>query len=310
MANEFIGIDVSKNTLDLAYLKDQSIEYLKYENNHSGFKEIIKFLKNSKNINIGLESTGIYHKTLANSLSEAGYNVYELNPYNVFHFKKSKKQYAKTDKLDSKLIAYYLKDNFKELVIYTPQTEEEKKIYAILIRINQLTKMKIQEINHKESAVLVDEDTQKHIDFLEKKIKQLKKKLITILNKKKNKILNDKVNVVTKVTGIGIYTAIILLVNMPELGKMNRNRTVALAGMAPFANDSGKYKGKRKIKGGRKRVRDALYMPFLAGLKNEELRAVYDRLKKRGKPHKVIRIAIMKRMLIKANTLMKEYYLY
>ena len=311
MANEFIGIDVSKATLDLAHLKsDQSIKYFKYENNLSGLKKIVKLLSklDREDYHIGLESTGIYHKLTANFLTEAGYKVYELNPYNVFHFKKSKKSYAKTDKIDSELIGKYLEENYKDLIIYTPQTEEEKKLYAILIRINQLTKMKVQEMNHKESAVLIDKDTQKHIDFLEKKVKQLKRKLIKILNLKKNEILKEKVDVVTKVTGIGVYTGIILLVNMSELGKMNRNRTVALGGMAPFANDSGKFKGKRKIKGGRKRVRDALYMPFLAGLKNKELREVYDRLNKRGKPHKVIRIAVMKRMLIKANTLMKEYY--
>jgi len=312
MANEFIGIDVSKANLDIAYIKvDQSIEYFRYENNLSGLKKIVK-LMNKPDITyyIGLESTGIYHKLAANFLSEAGYKVYELNPYNVLYFKKYKKNYAKTDKIDSQLIAKYLKDNYKELVIYTPKTKDEKKLYAIIVRIEQLTKMKTQEVNHKESATLIDDDINKHIDFLTKKIKQLKKALIKTLNFKRNKELKDKVEVISDgIIGIGPYTAMILLINMSELGKMNRNQAVALAGMAPFAKDSGNYTGKRRIRGGRKKVRDALYMPSLTAItSNEPLRKVYNRLKEKGKPHKVIRIVIMKKMLIKANTLIKEYY--
>jgi len=310
MANLFIGIDVSKDILDISCLESTNLKYLKYDNTTLGLNKMIEYFnKSKKKIYVGLEATSIYHKLAADYLSVAGYNVYELNPYTVFNYKKYKRTYAKTDKIDSLSIVQYLKENYEELPLYTVKTEDEKKLYVILTRINQLNKMKIQEINHKESSLLVDKDTQKHIDFLDKKIKELKKKLNEIIKLKKNKVLKEKINIISKVPGIGFYTAVVILINMSELGKMNRNQVVSLSGMAPFAEDSGKKRGKRRIRGGRKRVRDSLYMPSLTAIRiNAHFREVYDRLKQKGKIHNVIRIVIMKKMLIQANTLMKEYY--
>jgi len=310
-----LGVDVSKKKLDVVVLGETKLTtiYKKFNNTPLGFEKIIDFISKNNPFNLevvlGLESTGIYQVAISNYLVSKGVTVYLLNPNQVLNFKRYKGWLAKTDKIDSFVIAKFIEASENDLVKYIPKSNTEKKLYSYVVRIDQLNKIRTQEINHKESSFLVLEEVEKHILELSEKIEEYKKSLSLLLKTKENQELLEKVEVLTSIKGIAVFTAVSILVFMSEIGTMNRKQITALTGLAPLANDSGSKNGQRHIYGGRKRLRRALFMPSLSAMTNDKiLNEVYKRLDERGKPGYKIRVVIMKKMIIRANTLMKEYY--
>jgi len=273
-----------------------------YENNEEGFKDFIKEVDKVSS-RIVMESTGRYHKGLEKYLKTKGYEVYVINPTRIRHFAKSLGILSKTDNIDAKVIAMF----GEKMDLERREFKSNENLRNLILRHKQLVDIIKMEKNHKEG--LIDKVILKYIDKnikgLEKELSEIDAKIIELIQSDDE--LKTKYDRLTKVKGIGVITAAVLLSEMPELGHLERNKITALSGLAPRNRDSGNYKGKRYIGGGRKAVRDALYMAAVSASRFDPvIREFYLRLIARGKPFKVAITACMRKLILYANIVLKE----
>jgi len=184
--------------------------------------------------------------------------------------------------------------------------EEAQALQALLLRRQQLVAMRAQEHQRLEHAQsLMRKNIKKHIDWLDQEIGKLDVDLTAGL--RKSPVWRAKDELLRSLKGIGRITSGTLLVALPELGRLDRRTIAALVGLAPFNRDSGKMRGRRSIYGGRARIRTLLYMAATSAIRsNPVIRAFYERLKSRGKPHKVAVVACMRKMLTILNAMVRE----
>lgn len=304
--NIYVGIDIGKFELEI-YCNNESFQIL---NNQSGVKKLLSIL--NKLVNkysaiplIVCEATGGYERLLIKQMRANNYPVHVAHPNKIRAFAKSKGLLAKTDKIDASLIADYacvMKITADDYLL----SENTEKIGELLKRRDQLLADK-----HREQARLDKEygnDTnrsiQSHVKWLEKEIIRIEKLLE---EESRQEALQSQLALLTSVPSIGRLTALGLLAFLPEIGRTNHEQLVALVGLAPFNRDSGRYKGKRYIQGGRGIIRKALYMAAISSLRwNKPLANFYQRLRSRGKPAKVAITAVMRKLLLVLNSLMKR----
>ncbi len=298
----YIGVDVSKPILDVTILPNN--KYMQFKNDLAGIERLIKKLKKFPNVLIVMESTGGYEKLLAISLFKAGLKVCVMNPKRIRDFAKSMGILAKTDKIDSGVIALFASKiepapNFD----YDEETE--------LLSENNARRRQLMNIIAMEKNRL-DKASPEHKKGIERVIKFLTKEL-NMVDIKQQKLLesnadfSEKAALLTSVKGIGNVTAGALLAALPELGTLGPKQIASLAGLAPFNRDSGKYKGLRTIYGGRTSVRCALYMATLVAARyNITIRLFYQRLLGAGKKKKVALTACMHKLLIIINAIIKN----
>jgi transposase len=298
----YIGIDVSKPILDVTFLPNK--KYMQFKNNLAGIEHLIKKINKFPNALIVMESTGGYEKLLAIRLFQAGHNVCVMNPRRIRDFAKSMGILAKTDKLDSDVIAL-----FASKIEPAPNfdfDEEKNLLSENNARRRQLMGLITMEKNR------LDKASPKHIKGIERVIKCLTKELNKV-DEEQQKLLEsntefaEKATILTSVKGIGSVTARALLAELFELGELGAKQISSLAGLAPFNRDSGKFKGLRTIWGGRASVRCALYMATLVATRhNTVIRAFYQRLLAAGKKKKVALTACMHKLLIILNAMIKN----
>lgn len=298
----YIGIDISKEKLDVAITNNNSL--LQFSNDQIGFKELVKILPNKNYTLIVIEATGGYERQIANYLRRKKFNVAIVNAKRVRDFSKASGKFAKTDRIDAKIILMFGKA-FNPI----PQplaSEEEEKRHQTISRRNQLVRIITMEKQHLEHASeLVKKSINKHINFLEKELTLIEELLEKLFNQ--DSILKDKLERLDEIKGVGKITAINILTHMPELGTLSHKEASALAGVAPFNKDSGQSKGKREIWGGRAPVRAALYMAILTARKfNPALKKFYDHLIKKGKLKKVAMVACMRKLIIIMNAMLRD----
>ncbi len=298
----YIGIDVSKSILDVTILPNK--KFMQFKNDLTDIERLIKKINKFPNTLIVMESTGGYEKLLAITLFQAGHRSCVMNPRRIRDFAKSMSILAKTDKIDSEVIALFASKiepapNFD----YDAQTEQ---LFENNTRRRQLLDLIIMEKNR------LDKASPKHKRGIERVIKFLKKELHAI-DKKQQKLLEsnadfaEKAKILTSVKGIGDVTARALIAELPELGMLGSKQIASLAGLAPFNRDSGKFKGLRTIWGGRASVRCALYMATLVATRhNPTISAFYQRLLVVGKKKKVALTACMHKLLIIVNAMIKN----
>jgi transposase len=299
----YVGIDVSKTKLDIALNETEVMLHCTNDNN--GLKELIKLLPGKKSTLIILEATGGYEKLAAHALRKKGYCVAIVNAKRVRDFAKASGKLAKTDCIDAQTIALFGK-TFNPI----PQpleSDEEMKREAYLTRRAQVIKHLTLEKQYLESAS--DESIKKEINKLiarlEKALEQVEQKLEDLINQ--DEILKEKVARLDEIQGVGLITAMNVLIHLPELGTLNHKEVSALVGVAPFNKDSGQSKGKREIRGGRAPVRAALYMAVLSARKfNPLIKQFYDRLIEKGKLKKVAMVACMRKLIIIMNAMMRD----
>lgn len=294
-----IGIDVSKSKIDVFYC-EKLFTILNTE------KEIRKFFTDimlQNDCRIVLEATGKYHRLVHKLLCELNYNVMVINPFQSRHFAKAMNVICKTDAIDAKILALYAeKMEFKNTLL---QTEEEFEMQELSRHIADLKQIKLDlEARLRESDGFIEKSLIKAIKAIEKQIQEAESKLNGLIST--NETLAAKCELLESIPGIGHQTAIMLLSNLRELGALNKKQIVGLAGLAPINNDSGTFKGKRSIRGGRKDIRSSLYMPILgaATQHNKRLKIFYDRLVKSGKNKKVALIACMRKLITWANSIL------
>lgn len=303
MFTNIAGIDVSKLTLDI--FLSHSKQYLKINNQDLDIKELGKQLKEEGIELVILESTGGYENNLIELLQRAKLRVARVNPRQMRDFAKSQGILAKTDKLDSKVIAQYgLVSQPREVISLSNET---KSLRSLLDRRYQLTefikndKLRIDKIADKKIRSSIN----RHLKWLNKELCSIETKAFELL--KSSNELQMKSKLLETVPGVAQITSATLLAYLPEIGSLNSKEISSLAGLAPFNSDSGtSLKKKRRIWGGRFQVKRVLYMASLVATRHNPLiKDVYLKLRNKGKPAKLALIACMRRLIVIMNSMMK-----
>lgn len=298
----YLGIDVSKAKLDVYILPSK--KYMQFSNDAEGIQKLLTKVQLFSNALIVMESTGGYEAPLSRALAKAHLHVCVINPRQIRDFAKALSRLAKTDKVDAEIIALFAsKMEPQPNVVYD---EKQETIGANNARRRQLLDMIIAEKNRLDKATAEQvESIRRVLDVLENELKRIEAAQEHLLSHDETR--TEKKKILTSIKGVGQITATALLCELPELGTLTPKQIAALAGLAPFNRDSGTFKGKRTIWGGRASVRIALYMPTLVAIKhNPQIKAFYQRLCLAGKAKMSALIACMRKLLIIMNALIRK----
>ena len=301
MSDVFVGIDVSKAQLDVAVRPSGAAWSV--TNDEAGIAQLVARLKELGPLLVVVEATGGLEVALVGELA-AVVAVAVVNPRQVRDFAKAVGQLAKTDRIDAQILA-----RFAEAVRPEPRPlkdEETRHLAALVSRRRQLRDMIVAEGNRLGPAPKkLHKGIQKHIDWLRRELRLLEKDLDDTI--KSSPVWREKEDLMRGMKGIGPVSAATMLAEVPELGTLNRKQIAALVGVAPLNRDSGTYRGKRSIWGGRASARAVLYMATLSAIKsNAALRGFYRRLVANGKPKKVALTATMRKLLTILNALVRD----
>jgi len=298
----FVGIDVAKASLDVAV--DGTTQRRKFANEEAGIEQATTYLKGLSPELVALEATGGIEIPLAASLVAAAIPVAVVNPRQIRDFARATGKLAKTDVLDAQVIAF-----FAATIHPTPRPLPDAKtqeLNAVLVRRRQVRGMITAERNRLSSArKAVRERIQAHINWLEQELVSLNDDLKRKVEE--SPAWREKDDLLKSVPGVGPVLSATLLMELPELGTLNRKQIAALVGVAPLNRDSGTLRGKRSVWGGRAPVRAALYMAALVATRfNPIIRSFYQRLCAAGKAKKVALVACMRKLLTILNAMLKH----
>lgn len=296
-----VGIDVSKATLDVAVRP--SGETWQAANGPGAIRALVARLQPLAPTLVVLEATGGFEHAVAAALAAASVPVVVVNPRQVRDFGRAIGQLAKTDQIDAMLLAVFGERVRPEArPLREPAAEE---LDALLGRRRQLVEMLTAERNRLGTArsATVRKSVQRHIDWLERQLADVDEGLTHAIEA--SPVWRANEDLLRSVPGVGPIVSRTLLGSLPELGQLNRKQIAALVGVAPHARDSGTWRGKRCIWGGRAPVRAVLYMGAIAATRhNPVIRALYQRLRTAGKPAKVALVACMRKLLIILNAML------
>jgi transposase len=304
----YAGIDVSKDALDLAV--GQQGKVIRFANDSAGHQALGKALTHLDGPLglVVLEATGGYEFACAAYLQSLGLAVAVVNPRQARDFAKAMGHLAKTDRIDAQGLAHFASvlathEDLQRHTVALPNASQLA-LRALVVRRGQLVKMKVAEVNHLNTGVAT----------ATKSIKAMIKSINTQLRHVDDEIAAhvkvhsaELAKKLVAVKGVGAKTAAVLIAQVPELGKLNRREIAALAGLAPMNNDSGRFSGKRTIKGGRSDVRTGIYMATLVATKhNPVIKQFYERLLAAGKLKKVALVACMRKLLTILNAMVRD----
>jgi transposase len=274
-------------------------------NDSAGRRRLLDALKEQPVALIVLEATGGYQRNLVADLLNAGHKVVVANPRQVRDFARGLGQLAKTDRLDAQVLARFAAMVQPEPRLRAP--EQVEVLAELVTRRRQLNDLKTQESNRLPHArhPQVLRSLKKNLRVLEKQIEELDKLIRQNIDSDDG--LRRKDEIVQSFKGVGPATSAMLLAQLPELGQLNRRQIAALAGLAPWDFQSGKWAGQSKIWGGRMPVRNMLYMAALSASRfNPDIQKFFQRLESNGKEFKVAITACMRKMLIILNTMVRN----
>jgi transposase len=300
--SSFVGIDVSKRTLDANVCPEGRKVSVSYD--QSGLLQLRSQLPAPGTCLIVIEATGGYQRRVVADLLDAGHLVAVVNPRQVRDFARAWGILAKTDRIDASVLALFGQHVRPRTVAKT--AEKQAELQELVTRRRQLVILRTAETNRLETCSSRDvrKSIQQMIDRLNKDIQKIEKSILSYLESDDD--WRGKAEILGSTPGVGPTTAASLLAELPELGQLNRQQISALAGLAPYNHDSGRFQGKRSIWGGRASVRSVLYMAALSAKRcNPVIRAFADRLEQTGKPFKVVITACMRKLLVILNTLLK-----
>jgi transposase len=300
--NTFVGIDVSKDRLDVFVLHPQAKFHC--SNDRPGIAGLIEKLAPLAPALIVLEATGGYERRACADLAQAGLPVALVNPRQVRDFARATGLLAKNDRIDAALLARFglqLQPRLKS----RPSPQQEL-LAELVVRRRQLTAMRATEAMRFQQAVSkpARKSIQKLIKALDQQLSELDDNIADLIASDEHFSHTDEI--IQSVPGVGPATSACLIAQLPELGRLNRQQIAALAGLAPFAHDSGKFRGQRSIWGGRASVRCALYMATLTAKRcNPVIRRFAQRLELEKKKFKVVITACMRKLLVLLNAIVK-----
>lgn len=298
----FVGIDVSAKRLDVAVLPGAT--HFTVPHADQGIASLVSRLQELAPQSVVLEATGGYEIPLAYTMSAAGLPVVIMNPKVLRHFAKSTGKLAKTDKLDARVLAHYAQ------AIQPPvrplKDPQQAELANLMSRRRQLRDMIVMEENRRRtSTAKVRGNIDQHLKYLRQLLKDLDREIHEAI--RRTPLWHEKSEILQSFNGVGPKVSASLIADLSELGTARRTQISALAGLAPMNRDSGQWRGKRTIQGGRPAVRQALYMAALvASRHNPLIREFYQRLRQAGKPAKVALTACMRKILVILNAMLKN----
>lgn len=297
-----VGIDVSKNTLDIAV--HETGETWSSPNDSHGCATLAVKLKQLKATSIVLEATGGFETVVTATLAAADLPVIVVNPRQVRDFAKATGQLAKTDRIDCRVLGHFAAA--LDPPVRPVKSAETQHLEALLARRRQIVEMLVAEknrlANNRDRAVV--KDLNAHIVWLERRLKSSDDELQRVL--KTSPAWRERDDLLRSVPGVGPVLSLTLLAQLPELGQLNRRQIAKLVGVAPFNWDSGQWRGSRHIWGGRAAVRSPLFMATLCAIRvNPTIRYFYRRLIAAGKAPKVAITACMRKLLTILNVMVK-----
>jgi len=303
MKSFVVGIDISKDKLDIGIIPGS--EKWSIPNEVEGLAELACRLSDLSPKLVVMEATGGLERPVRAVLEQAGLPCAVVNPRQVRDFAKSKNILAKTDSLDAFVLADF--GERMEPKARPAKDKDTQELEAIVTRRRQLIRMLTAEKNRlkQEACAKMRTNIQEHISWIDKCLKDLQKDM-----RKRIKQIpewRERAKIICSVPGIGPVTMCTLLGLFPELGKLDRKQIAALAGFAPFNRDSGKFRGQRRIWGGRAPVRSVLYMAALSAIRwNRVIKSFHTRLIEAGKKPKVAITACMRKLLIILNSMVRS----
>lgn len=301
----WIGIDVAKDSLDVAWSHGDKSHHLSTANSLSGWTSLVRQLPPLIESRVVVEATGGYERALVTALVEAGYRVAVVNPRHVRDFAKALGILAKTDRIDALVLARFGQQVQPRVLEEDPT--ERVELAQLVARRRQLIDLRTMELNRsQQTSVRVALKSIQHVlKVLAKEIEKLEAEIARLLQSDDD--WRAKIELLSTTPGVAKVTSSTLVAELPELGRLNRQAIAALVGIAPFNDDSGRHRGSRRVAGGRASVRRVLYMATLAARRcNPVIRAFSERLAAQGKKPKVIITACMRKLLVILNTMLKN----
>jgi transposase len=297
-----VGIDVAKDRLDVAVRP--TAELFVVERNAGGLELLVERLKPLAPHLIALEATGGFETVVAAALAAAGLPVVVVNPAQVRAFAKAVGQRAKTDPIDAAVIAHFAEATKPEP--HPLPDEATRQLADLVARRRQIVEMiGAERQREKRATPRIKKSIARLIKALEKELASVNGDLDDAV--RGSPAWRDKENLLASVPGIGPIIARTLIADMPELGSLDRKKAAALAGLAPFTRQSGQWRGRSFIGGGRTSVRTALFMGAMAARRhNPILKAFFDRLVAAGKPKMVALIAVARKLLTILNAVLRD----
>jgi len=298
-----VGVDISKDALDVAV--HPAGETFRVANDRDGHLALVRRLRKLNVARIVFEATGAYHRLFQRALAEVGLPLVKVNPRQARRFAEAAGKLAKTDRCDALMLA-----RMGAALDLEPHPCASKTVEAMKELVNArdaLIKDRVAALNRQAIAVslLIKRQLAQRLRQIDGQIEAIDSELTAL--RSADGELRQRFDILSSIPGVGEATANALMVETPELGRLDHAQAASLVGLAPVARDSGQTHGKRSIRGGKPRVRRALYMPALAAIRfNPHLKAKYEAMIKAGKPAKVALVAVMRKLLILANALIRD----
>lgn len=303
MEQVFVGIDVAKDRLDVHLLPAK--EAFAVARDGEGVASLVERLKASSPALIVLEATGGFETIVAAALAGADLPLVVMNPRQIRDFARANGQLAKTDALDAAVIALFAERMRPEV---RPLADEQTRALRELVaRRRQLIEMMTAERNRRPrlSRKNLVKALDRHLALLQKDLSELEQEIDTTI--RGTPVWREQEQLLRSVPGVGPGLARTILADVPEIGTLDRKQMAALIGVAPLNRDSGAYRGRRTIWGGRAKVRGALYMAALVGTRcNPILKSFYQRLLHAGKAKKLALVAVMRKLLTILNAIIRD----
>jgi transposase len=299
----YVGIDVGKTWLDVARWGEEDV--WRVANDEEGVAQVVERVAGWATRLIAVEASGGYEQLLVQSLLLKSQPVAVVNPTRVRALSKATGKLAKTDEIDARLIAEYA---FKiQPEVLAPKAAAEIRLNGLITRREQLVEMRAAEQNRLGTVTnSLQVDIREHIEWLSTRIQEFEGQIQAAIDSLPE--WQSQAKCLDSIPGVGFITAATVMSEMPELGQLDRQKIAALAGLAPFNQDSGQKRGKRRIFGGRKGVRRVLYMACLSAIRfNPIIRAMFQRLTKKGKLFKVAITACMRKLLTIMNAMIRDH---
>ena len=301
--SSFVGIDVSKDHLDVCILPEAT--HQRIANVSGAVRRLVQTLKQLKPRLVVLEATGGCERLLVYSLAQADVPLAVINPRQVRDFARAMGQLAKTDKIDARVLALYAQKIQPKPS--TVKAQHQQRLADLSARRQQIVDMIQQERNrlHQAQDRAIRSMLRKAITMYERQQQQVEQEMDRLIQEDDE--ASQRAAIIQSVPGFGPQVSRVLISTLPELGRANRKQIARLIGVAPINRDSGQMRGKRTTGGGRRHIRRALFMPTLVAVQhNPFIRSIYHRLLKEGKPKMVAIIACMRRLIVTLNHMLRQ----
>jgi transposase len=302
MTNDTIGVDISKDHLDAHRMSDG--ESGRFTNDNAGHRSFMTWLADP-GARIVYEPTGPYHRAFERRLAEAGFALVKVNPRQARRFAEATGRLAKTDRMDAAMLA-----RMGALL----QIEARPVRSSILNDLKDLHMAREALVKNRTAAknraktltlAILKRHNAEQLRQIERQIAAIETEIMARI--KADPDLARRFDILVSIPGVSMITAFAVLIDMPELGTLSNGQAASLSGLAPVARQSGRWTGRAFIRGGRANVRQALYMPALVAIRfNEDLKQAYERMRAAGKPAKVAITAIMRKLIVLANALLRD----